>query len=69
MPNSHATLPTAHARTPRPRGSRIVYDKTYPPTTTDYSPIVRAIDATNPDVVFSASYPPDAVGMVRAAKS
>src|SRR6516225_7128936 len=48
-------------------GLEIVYDKTYPPTTTDYSPIVRAIDATNPDVVFSASYPPDAVGMVRAA--
>jgi len=48
-------------------GLEIVYDKTYPPTTTDYSPIVRAIDATSPDVVFSASYPPDAVGMVRAA--
>ena len=48
-------------------GLQVVYDKTYPPTTTDYSPIVRAIDATNPDVVFSASYPPDAVGMVRAA--
>ena len=45
----------------------IVYDKTYPPTTTDYTPIVRAIDATNPDVVLSLSYPPDAVGMVRAA--
>jgi branched-chain amino acid transport system substrate-binding protein len=48
-------------------GLQIVYDRTYPPTTTDYSPIVRAVDATNPDVVFSASYPPDAVGIVRAA--
>jgi len=48
-------------------GMNIVYDKTYPPNTTDYTPIVRAIDATNPDLVFSASYPPDAVGMVRAA--
>jgi branched-chain amino acid transport system substrate-binding protein len=48
-------------------GLQIVYDKTYPPTATDYTPIVRAIDAANPDVVFSASYPPDAVGMVRAA--
>jgi branched-chain amino acid transport system substrate-binding protein len=47
-------------------GLEIVYDKTYPPTTTDFSPIVRAIRATNPDVVFSASYPPDSVGMVRA---
>jgi len=48
-------------------GMQIVYDKTYPPNTTDYTPIIRAIDATNPDLVFSASYPPDAVGMVRAA--
>jgi branched-chain amino acid transport system substrate-binding protein len=48
-------------------GLDVVYDKTYPPNTTDYSPIVRAIDAANADVVFSASYPPDAVGMVRAA--
>jgi branched-chain amino acid transport system substrate-binding protein len=48
-------------------GLNIVYDKTYPPTTTDYTPIVRAVEATNPDVVFSASYPPDAVGMVRSA--
>jgi len=45
----------------------IVYDKTYPPATTDYSPIIRAIQATNPDVVCVASYPPDSVGMVRAA--
>ena len=48
-------------------GLQIVYDKTYPPTTTDYTPIIRAIDSANADVVFSASYPPDAVGMVRAA--
>jgi branched-chain amino acid transport system substrate-binding protein len=48
-------------------GLKIIYDKTYPPTTTDYTPIVRAIDSTNPDVVISFSYPPDAVGMVRAA--
>ena len=48
-------------------GLQIVYDKTYPPNTTDYSPIVRAVDAANADVVFSASYPPDADGIVRAA--
>ena len=48
-------------------GLKIVYDKSYPPTTTDYSPIVRAIQATNPDIVFVGSYPPDTVGMVRAA--
>jgi branched-chain amino acid transport system substrate-binding protein len=48
-------------------GLQIVYDKSYPPATVDYSPIVRAIQATNPDVVLLASYPPDSVGMVRAA--
>ena len=48
-------------------GLKTVYDSTYPPTTVDYTPIVRAIKATNPDVVFVASYPPDSVGMVLAA--
>jgi branched-chain amino acid transport system substrate-binding protein len=48
-------------------GLKIVYDKTYPPTTTDYTPIVRAIQATNPDLVLVCSYPPDSVGMIRAA--
>jgi branched-chain amino acid transport system substrate-binding protein len=47
-------------------GLKIVYDKTYPPSTTDFSPIVRAIQATNPDVVVVCSYPPDSVGIVRA---
>jgi branched-chain amino acid transport system substrate-binding protein len=48
-------------------GWKIVYDKTYPPNTTDYSPIVRAVQATHPDAVFVASYPLDSVGIVRAA--
>jgi branched-chain amino acid transport system substrate-binding protein len=48
-------------------GVKLVYDKTYPPSTTDFSPIVRAVQAANPDMVFVASYPLDSVGMVRAA--
>ena len=47
-------------------GFKTVYDKTYPPSTVDYTPIVRAIKATNPEVLFIASYPPDSVGMLRA---
>ena len=47
-------------------GLKIVYDKSYPPSTTDYSPIVRAVQATNPDIFFIASYPPDSVGLLRA---
>jgi branched-chain amino acid transport system substrate-binding protein len=48
-------------------GLKIVYDRSYPPSTVDYTPIVRAIQAANPDVVYVASYPPDSAGMVRAA--
>jgi branched-chain amino acid transport system substrate-binding protein len=48
-------------------GLKIVYDYTYPPATADYTPIVRAIQATSPDIVYVASYPPDTVGMIRAA--
>ena len=48
-------------------GLKIVYNRTYPPSTADYTPIVRAIAATEPDLVFVASYPPDTVGMVRAS--
>ena len=48
-------------------GLKVVYDKTYPPNTVDYAPIVRAIQATNPDLVYVASYPPDSAGIVRAA--
>jgi branched-chain amino acid transport system substrate-binding protein len=48
-------------------GFRLVYDKNYPPSTTDYTPVVRALAATNPDIVFVGAYPPDNVGVVRAA--
>jgi branched-chain amino acid transport system substrate-binding protein len=48
-------------------GLQVVYDRSYPPATVDYTPIVRAVQATNPDLVLLASYPPDSVGMVRAA--
>jgi branched-chain amino acid transport system substrate-binding protein len=48
-------------------GLKVVYDRSYPPNTTDFTPIVRAIQAANPEIVFVASYPPDSVGMVRAA--
>ncbi len=44
---------------------KIVYDKTYPPATTDYSPIVRAVQAANPDLFVICSYPLSSVGMVQ----
>jgi len=44
---------------------KIVYDKTYPPSTTDFSPIVRAVQAANPDLFIICSYPLSSVGMVQ----
>jgi len=46
-------------------GLRTVYDRTYPPNTTDFSPVIRGIQAANPDVVTVCSYPLDSVGIVR----
>jgi branched-chain amino acid transport system substrate-binding protein len=51
----------------RKYGFRVVYDQTYPSSTADFTPIVRAIQAARPDLVFVGSYPPDTVGMIRAA--
>ncbi|HZC54554.1 MAG TPA: amino acid ABC transporter substrate-binding protein [Xanthobacteraceae bacterium] len=48
-------------------GFNIVYDRTYPPNTTDFSPIIRAIQAANPDLVVVCSYPLSSVGIVLAA--
>src|SRR5438094_9893656 len=42
-------------------------DNCYPPSPTGSSPIVRANQAPNPEIVFVASYPPDSAGMVRSA--
>jgi len=47
-------------------GLKVVYDQTYPPSTTDFTPVVEAIQATQPDLVVICSYPLDTDGMVRA---
>ncbi|HEY4921331.1 MAG TPA: ABC transporter substrate-binding protein, partial [Xanthobacteraceae bacterium] len=47
-------------------GLKIVYDRSYPPSTADFGPVVRAIQAANPDIVVICSYPLDTVGMIRA---
>jgi branched-chain amino acid transport system substrate-binding protein len=48
-------------------GFKVVYDQSYPPATTDFTPVVRAIHAANPDIVYIGAYPPDNVGIIRAA--
>jgi len=49
-------------------GVSIVYDRAYPPNTVDFAPIVNAIQATHPDMVYLSTYPSDTVGFLRAAK-
>jgi branched-chain amino acid transport system substrate-binding protein len=46
-------------------GLNIVYDRSYPPGTTDFSPVIRAVQAANPDIVVVCSYPLDTVGILR----
>jgi branched-chain amino acid transport system substrate-binding protein len=46
---------------------KTIYDRSYPPNMTDLSSIVRAIQATNPDLVVICSYPNTSVGMVQSA--
>lgn len=50
-------------------GFQIIYDKSYPPPpkTTDFTPVVRAVQATNPDLFIVCAYPADSVGIVEAA--
>jgi branched-chain amino acid transport system substrate-binding protein len=48
-------------------GLKVVYDKVYPPNTVNFSPVMKSLQATSPDLVFVASYPADTVGIVRTA--
>jgi branched-chain amino acid transport system substrate-binding protein len=48
------------------KGLKKVYDQNYPPTTTDFSSIIRAVRAAKPDAVFVASYPNDSSAIVKA---
>jgi branched-chain amino acid transport system substrate-binding protein len=48
-------------------GFKVVYDGKDPPATADYTPIVRAIKASNPELGYVASCPPGTVGMILPA--
>ncbi|MGC2823384.1 MAG: amino acid ABC transporter substrate-binding protein [Pseudolabrys sp.] len=47
-------------------GIKIVYDRAYPSSMVDFTPIIRSIKATNPDLLFMATYPTDSVGMINS---
>lgn len=48
-------------------GFKIVYERSYPPSMIDFLPLLRAIQATRPDVIFVASHPTHTVGIIRGA--
>ncbi|HYZ32544.1 MAG TPA: amino acid ABC transporter substrate-binding protein [Crenalkalicoccus sp.] len=62
-----AALSGARAQA-KQHGLRIVYDRTYPPSTVDFTPVIRGIAAADPDLVYVGSYPIDTNGMIRAAR-
>ena len=43
-----------------------MFDQAYPPSTAEFSSIIRAVSAAKPDIIFVASYPPDSAGILRA---
>ena len=47
-------------------GLKIVHDRSFPPNTTDYGPLVRAMQASNADLACVCSYPLETVGIIRA---
>src|SRR5262249_27018842 len=53
----------AHAKR---TGIKVVYDRAYPPNTVDFAPIVHAVQAARPDILYIAAYPSDTVGILRA---
>jgi branched-chain amino acid transport system substrate-binding protein len=45
---------------------QVVFDQVYPPSTVEFSSIIRALNAAKPDIVYVASYPPDSAAILRA---
>ncbi len=49
-------------------GMKVVYKERMPPGTTDCTPLMRAIKAKSPDIVWMSTYAPETVCTLRAAK-
>ena len=49
-------------------GFEIVYNKSYPLGTQDYTPVIKGAKATDPDAFIAWSYPPDTFGLTEQAK-
>ncbi len=51
------------------KGISVVFEGTYPATTTDFSSLVLKASSFHPDMIIGATFLPDAEGIVRAAKA
>ena len=49
-------------------GMEVVMNQSYPPNTSDFSAILRNINAAKPDAVFVCSYPADSAAIIRGVK-
>jgi branched-chain amino acid transport system substrate-binding protein len=48
-------------------GFDIVFERTYPLSTTEFNSVARALQAATPDLVYAATLPIDTAGIIRAA--
>jgi branched-chain amino acid transport system substrate-binding protein len=48
-------------------GFEVVYERSYPVGSAEFTSIVRSMQAANPDIIYAATLPPDTVGLIRAA--
>ncbi|MDG6902989.1 MAG: amino acid ABC transporter substrate-binding protein [Nitrososphaerota archaeon] len=50
-------------------GFKVVYNQTYPASTTDFTAILTSIKSLNPDIVYACSYPTDSVSFIQTMKT
>ena len=48
------------------RGMKVVYDRTFPPSMTDFSTVVREVQAVTPDLVMVGTQPGQTINVARA---
>ena len=61
----HAVLDGVRAAA-KARGMNVVYDRTFPPTMTDFSTVVREVQSANPDLVIIGTQPGQTINVARA---
>lgn len=47
-------------------GMKVVFEESYPLSTTDFSPFIRKVQQTGADILFMCSYVGDSAGLIRA---